>query len=313
MTMKFKCPSCETEMNLTEDAHVCPECEKSLTLDEATELFNDGDIVAVINEEDETNTDEDEGKTDVQEEKEIDLKVDLSEHIDALIEGEELSEDFQKKAATIFESAVNAKIAEITAVMEENQKIAVEKATAQVEADLSEQVNDYLEYVVKEWMEDNKVEIEANVRTEVTENFIAGMRDLFAENYIDVPEERYDVLEGLAAKVEELEGQLDEQTKANIELSKSVKEQDATAVLADVSEGLADTQKEKLAELAETIEFEDAESYKEKLNTLKESFISDSKEDLNEDVDDASQDDDKVLSPVDALAKAASAHLKVVD
>lgn len=336
MTQKFKCPECETEMNLSEDNHTCPECEKSLTLEEAATMFEDGKIVAIVEDadaldeakkkkmeekgegdddegDDEGDDDEGEGEGDDDDKpvkENIDYTVDVSEHVEALVSGEDLSEDFQKKAATIFESAVNSKIAEISKKMKANNEIDLAEARIKVESDLSETVNDYLKYVVEQWMEENTVAIEAGLRTEVTEDFIDGMLGLFKESYIEVPEDRYDVVEELAAKVEELESQLDEQTDKNIKLNKGLDEQKAEAVAATVSEGLAETDKEKFTSLIESVEFEDEEQYTEKLNTLKESYFKKSDgdktpEELKEEKIDGVDDEG-----VDDLVQAALKHLR---
>ena len=200
-------------------------------------------------------------------------EYDMEEDVNALLGGEELSEEFKAKAKTIFEAAINAKVA---AVREEIQtefdaKLAEEVETAK--ASLAERVDSYLEYVADEWFTENQLAVEAGLKTEMTESFLEGMKSLFEEHYVSIPEEKYDVLHSMVEKLDDMETKLNEQIEKNIGLNKRLGESVADGILADVSEGLAETQKEKLASLAEGVEFESDEEYREKLETLKESYF----------------------------------------
>ena len=199
--------------------------------------------------------------------------INVAEDVDALVQGEDLSEDFQKKAATIFEAAVKSKVrSEVERIEEEKtQEISEEVETFKTE--LAEKVDGYLDYVVKEWMTENELAIERGLKGEIAEDFIGGLKTLFEEHYIDVPDEKYDILESQAQKIEELEGKLNETINKLTEKNKIenslVKEQ----VIAKVSQDLAETQTEKFASLVEDVEFTDEKSFEEKLNTLKENYF----------------------------------------
>lgn len=195
--------------------------------------------------------------------------------IEVAFEGEELSEEFKEKAVTIFEAAVNAKVEMIKAELEEESKKHLEEQVAEITSTLSEQIDNYLNYVVEQWMEENELAIESSLRTEITEEFIDGMRNLFAENYIEIPEEKFNVLEELANKVEELEQKLNESINDNIELTGAVKEYAKESIFGKVAEGLSVSQKEKFATLAEGVDFTDDESYEKKLQIVKENYFKD--------------------------------------
>ena len=213
-------------------------------------------------------------------EQEVVAEYDMEEDVNALLGGEELSEEFKDKAKVIFEAAINAKVASIKAEMEEQlnvqiseekEKIAEEFAT--VKEQLAERVDSYLEYVADEWFEENALVIEQGLKTEMTESFLSGMRNLFEEHYVSIPEEKYDVLESMVEKLDDMETKLNEQIERNVGLNKRLAESVSDNILDQVSEGLASTQKEKLASLAESVEFESEETYREKLETLKESYF----------------------------------------
>jgi len=203
------------------------------------------------------------------EEKPFNMEEDLS----ALLSGEELSEEFQEKAKTIFEAAIAAKVAEISENLDAKfeEKLVEELSTYKEE--LVERVDSYLEYVAQEWMEENSIAIEHGLKSEMTESFLSGMRGLFEEHYVSIPEDKYDVVENMVEKLDEMESKLNEQIERNISLNKRLGDSVADNILVDVCEGLAQTQKEKLASLAEGVEFESEESYREKLETLKESYF----------------------------------------
>jgi len=204
------------------------------------------------------------------------LQIDMSEHVEALLAGEELSEEFKEKATTIFEAAVKQKIEEELAKIEEAYAETLEEQVAEIKKELTENVDDYLNYVVEQWVSDNEVAITEGLRTELTEDFISGLRNLFAEHYIDIPEDKVSVVEEMAAKVAELEGKLNEEIDRNVELTRSLNESTQSEILADACEGLTDTQAEKLKSLAEGIEFTSAKAYSAKVATLKESYFTNS-------------------------------------
>lgn len=204
----------------------------------------------------------------------VDAKLKQEEFtIDVAFDGEDLSEEFKEKATTIFEAAVNAKVTSIKEELEAEFDQKLEEAASQFTTKLSEQVDEYLTYVAEQWMEANELAIEASLRTEITEEFIEGMKNLFAENYIEIPEEKFNVIEELTAKVEELESKLNESIDSNIQLNNAVKSYAKESILAQVAEGLTVTQKEKFLTLAEGVDYTDDESYEKKLETVKESYF----------------------------------------
>jgi hypothetical protein len=204
---------------------------------------------------------------------EYDYEVDMNEDVEALFAGEELSEEFKQKAITIFEAAVKAKMQSEIARLEEAYAATLEEEVKTIKEELSSNVDDYLNYVVEQWVSDNEVAIEAGLRTELTEDFISGLRQLFAENYIDIPEDKISVVEELGNKVEELESKLNEEIERNVELTKVLSESMKTEVMHSMTEGLTATQAEKLKQLAENVDFVDADSYATKIQTLRESYF----------------------------------------
>lgn len=203
------------------------------------------------------------------------MKEEQNFTIEVAFEGEELSEEFKEKAVTIFEAAVSAKVESIKAELEAESATKLEEQVAEITTKLSDQIDNYLNYVVEQWMQENEIAIESSLRTEITEEFIGGLRDLFAENYIEIPEEKLDVLEDLATKVEELEAKLNESINSNIELTKAVKEHAMQSIFAKVAEGLTVSQKEKFSSLAEGVDYIDEESYAKKLQIVKENYFKD--------------------------------------
>jgi hypothetical protein len=199
--------------------------------------------------------------------------INVQEDVDALMEGEDLSEDFQKKAATIFEAAVKSKIRpEVERIeLEKTQEIAEEHEAFKTE--LAEKVDGYLDYVVAEWMKENELAIERGLKGEIAEDFITGLKALFEEHYIDVPDEKYDILESQAQKIEELEGKLNDTIGKLTEKKQSEDSLVRESVIKEVSSDLAETQTEKFASLVEDVEFTDKDSFTEKLNTLKENYF----------------------------------------
>ena len=207
--------------------------------------------------------------------------LDVSDDVNALVEGEEISEEFKSKAATIFESAVKTKVrAELEKMQEENDKIITDMAE-QTMTDLVEKVDDYLNYVVEQWMSENELAIERGLKGEIAEDFISGLKNLFEDHYIDVPDEKYDILESNLTKIEELEEKLNKQIEENVQLRKAKGELVKESLVADIANGMTDTETEKFQSLVEDVEFSDEESYTEKLKTIRESYFG-SKEVLTE-------------------------------
>ena len=201
-------------------------------------------------------------------------EYDIEEDVNALLGGEELSEEFREKAKVVFEAALNSKVAEIQEALETQYGQALDEARQELKGELTERVDSYLEYVAQEWMTENELAIEHGLKTEMTESFLGGMKSLFEEHYVTIPEDKYDVLESMVEKLDDMETKLNEQIDTNITLNKRLAESTQDVILDQISEGLAATQKEKLASLAESVEFESENEYREKLETLKESYFS---------------------------------------
>jgi len=239
----------------------------------------------LMTEEDEEDEDDEEEEEEMESKKatkeSIDQVVDsldVSDDVNALVDGEELSEEFKTKAATIFESAVKSKVrTELERIQEENDKV-IEEMAEQTMTDLVEKVDDYMNYVVEQWMEDNQLAIERGLKGEIAEDFISGLKNLFEDHYIDVPDEKYDILEANLTKIEELEEKLNKQIEENIQLKKAKGELVKESMIADIADGMTDTETEKFQSLVEDVEFSDEDSYKEKLQTIKESYFGTEKE-----------------------------------
>ena len=199
--------------------------------------------------------------------------LDVSADVAALVEGTELSEKFAEKAKIIFESAVKAKISSEYDKLVEHFADELDKQVNAAKAELSEEVNGTVNYAIGQWVEQNQVAIDRGIRNEITEDFIAGLKGLFEEHYISIPDEKVDVVEGMAESIREMEARLDEQVKANVKLQNNLNETARKNILNNVSEGLADTQKEKLAALAEGLEFVSEESFSKKVTTIKEAYF----------------------------------------
>lgn len=201
------------------------------------------------------------------------VTVDVSADVDALVEGEELSEEFKTKAATIFEAAVKTKIQEELELVHAAYEETLEEELATTRQELAEKVDEFLNYVADQWMTENELAIEHGIKNEIAENLINGMKSLFAENYIEVPEEKFDLFDDMVEKLDEMEAKLNEQIDVNISLNRQLGEQVKHGIVAQIADGLADTQKEKLAGLAENVEFESEDQYREKVEMLKEAYF----------------------------------------
>jgi hypothetical protein len=204
---------------------------------------------------------------------ETEEELDLEEDVKALLEGEELSEEFQEKAKTVFEAAVRSKIGSLKETLENRYASALVEQVEAIKSELTERVDSYLEYVANEWINENALQVETGLRGELSESFMTGLKNLFEEHYVEIPEEKYNVLEAMVEKLDEMETKLNEQIDTNIALTKRLSESVSDNILDEVSEGLALSQKEKLASLAEGVEFESEEHYREKLVTLKEAYF----------------------------------------
>ena len=229
----------------------------------------------VVAEEESETTDEVVAEEETSEEEVIEEEetIDIEADVQALLEGEELSEEFQNKARTIFEGAIRSRVGEIKEELQEAYATALVEELDKIKEGLTERVDAYLEYVADEWMQENALQVENGLKTEMTESFLEGMKSLFEEHYVQIPEDKYDVLNSMVDKLDEMENKLNEQIDRNVALNRRLAESSADGVFASVCEGLADTQKEKLATLAENVEFESEADYREKLETLKESYF----------------------------------------
>ena len=276
----------DSEEVIEEDEEVTAEAEEVVSEEEATESEEE-----VVAEEEESEEEVVAEAEEIEEEEEFDVSEDVS----ALLEGEELSEEFQEKARTIFEAALRSKVEEIKEGMvaaydEAYEERLVEEVT-EIKSALTERVDSYLEYVAEEWVTENRLAIESGLKAEMSESFLSGMKSLFEEHYVSIPEEKYDVLESMVEKLDEMETKLNEQIEKNIPLNSRLSESVADGIFDEVAEGLALSQKEKLASLAESVEFESAKTYREKLEMLKESYFAAKKapkaqtENLSEEVD----------------------------
>ena len=239
------------------------------------------------------------------------MDIDLTDDVKALVSTDaDLSEEFKDKAATIFETAVRTRIKEQTKILESQfeEKLSTEKET--MKEAMVEKVDSYLNYVVEEWMKENELAVERGIRTEIAEDFITGLKDLFKEHYIDVPEEKYNVLDDLTNQVKELEGKLNEQIEKNVNLTKEVNVSERTNLVAEVSADLADTEKEKFASMAENVEFDSAPKFREKLETIKESYFPKTKieeSSSKDEVDSVAANEPVVEASSDAMAAYTAA------
>ena len=241
---------------------------KGKTAKEDVELKDDQEVVA----EEPTNDEEVVSEAEVSEEEVIE-EVNIEDDVNALLGGEELSEEFREKAKLVFETALNSKVSEVKEALEAKYQETLEEKIAEEKTALSERVDSYLEYVADEWFTENTLAVEQGLKTELTESFLSGMKGLFEEHYVSIPDDKYDVLESMVEKLDDMETKLNEQIEKNVGLNKRLGESVANGILESVSDGLAATQKEKLASLSESVEFESEESYREKLETLKESYF----------------------------------------
>jgi len=246
-------------------------------------------------------------------EESTEMNIDLSDDVKALVSTDaDLSEEFKEKAATIFETAVKTRIQEQVKVLEAQYEDKLSKESETIKEAMVEKVDSYLNYVVEEWMKENELAVERGIRTEIAEDFITGLKDLFKEHYIDVPEEKYNVLDDLTNQTKELEGKLNEQIEKNVNLTKEVSEFNKKQAIDEVSADLAETEKEKFASMAENVEYDSAEKFKEKLETIKESYFPKTKSEVAEDnsVDSVAANEPAVEAGSDAMAAYTAAISK---
>ena len=252
-------------------------------------------------------------------EESTEMNIDLSDDVKALVSTDaDLSEEFKEKAATIFETAVKTRIQEQVKVLEAQYEDKLSKESETIKEAMTEKVDSYLNYVVEEWMKENELAVERGIRTEIAEDFITGLKSLFKEHYIDVPEEKYNVLDDLTNQTKDLESKLNEQIEKNVNLSKEVSDLQKREAIAEVSEDLTDTETEKFISMAENVEFESAEKFKEKLETIKESYFPKTKSEVAEEnsVDSVAANEPAVEASSDAMAAytaAISKNLKALN
>jgi len=235
----------------------------------------------------------------------------MEEHLSALFDGEDLSEDFQNKAVTIFEAAINDRVSDIeNNLVEQYQDILAENIAA-ISEDMSEKLDDYLSYVVEQWVEENKLEIENGIRTEVAENFISGLKVLFENSYIDIPEEKYDMVAELGNSQVNLENELNEALQSNIELQSKLTNQRCGKIFVEESYGLTDIEVEKLQSLTEGIEYETVDQYREKVTILRDSYFGNEPVLIEDtDVDEERVSRDNNTGPMNNYLSAISRHTK---
>jgi len=252
-------------------------------------------------------------------EESTEMNIDLSDDVKALVSTDaDLSEEFKEKAATIFETAVKTRIQEQVKVLEAQYEKKLSNETETIKEAMTEKVDSYLNYVVEEWMKENELAVERGIRTEIAEDFITGLKSLFKEHYIDVPEEKYNVLDDLTNQTKDLESKLNEQIEKNVNLTKEVSELNKRETIAEVSEDLTDTETEKFISMAENVEFDSAEKFKEKLETIKESYFPKTKSEVIEEnsVDSVAANEPAVEASSDAMAAytaAISKNLKAIN
>ena len=250
-------------------------------------------------------------------EEQAEEKLDLSEDINALFADDStISEEFKSKVATIFEARVTDRVNQIAEKIEADYAKQLEEAVESIQQDLTEKIDDYLNYVVEQWMDENEIAIESGLRAEITEEFIAGLRNLFAEHYIDVPAEKVDLVDELAGKVEELESKLNEEIERGVDLNKQLIESRKVEITRSVCEGLTETQVEKIKSLAESVEFSTEEEYKEKLETIRENYFPSGvkkadESQLNEKIEDVEGEKKVIADPFVAAVSQAISKTKI--
>ena len=240
----------------------------------------------------------------VSEEEVIQAEYNIEEDVEALLAGEELSEEFQEKARTIFEAAIKTKVAEVQEELKAQYETTLEEEVSVIKEELTDRVDAYLEYVAEEWIKDNQLAIEQGLKAEMTESFLTGMRSLFEDHYVTIPEEKYDVTTAMVEKLDEMEDKLNEQIKSNIALNQRLAESVADVIFSEVCEGLALSQKDKLASLAENVEFDSEDNYREKLATLRNSYFPENVGAQRDTSENISESSESIAQPVTGLMES---------
>ena len=239
-----------------------------------------------------------------EEEQAPEAEYSIEEDVDALLAGEELSEEFQEKARTIFETAIKTKVAEVQEELKAQYETTLEEEVSVIKEELTDRVDAYLEYVAEEWIADNQLAIEQGLKAEMTESFLTGMRSLFEDHYVTIPEEKYDVTTAMVEKLDEMEDKLNEQIKSNIALNQRLAESVADVIFSEVCEGLALSQKDKLASLAENVEFDSEDNYREKLATLRNSYFPENAGAQRDNSENISESSESIAQPVTGLMES---------
>ena len=240
----------------------------------------------------------------VSEEEVIQAEYNIEEDVEALLAGEELSEEFQEKARTIFEAAIKTKVAEVQEELKAQYETTLEEEVTLIKEELTDRVDAYLEYVAEEWITENQLAIEQGLKAEMTESFLTGMRSLFEDHYVKIPEEKYDVTTAMVEKLDEMEDKLNEQIKSNIALNQRLAESVADVIFSEVCEGLALSQKDKLASLAENVEFDSEDNYREKLATLRNSYFPENAGAQRDNSENISESSESIAQPVTGLMES---------
>ena len=250
--------------------------------DEDEEEMDEGELPPALKKAIAAKKKKDGGDDEEDEDKKEEIEVNVDEDVAALVDGEELSEEFKTKAATIFEAAVKSKISKIRKQIREEAKQEQDERVESLQTEMTGKMDDYLNYATKEWMSENKLAVETGVRNEVTESFISGLKKLFTEHYIDVPEEKEDVFESLVVEVKDLEEKLDAQTEKHMDTVKELNTYKAAHIFTNISEGMVDTDVEKFVELVEDVDYDTDEQYREKLNVIKNSYFKSDKTEVSD-------------------------------
>jgi len=278
---------------------------KEESLDEDDEVISEEEIVEeeIVDEEvaEEEHEEVEEVETEEEEVVVAEEEFSIEDDVNALLAGEELSEEFQEKARTIFEAAIRSKVSDIKEELQTTYENALIEEVEFIKQELTERLDTYLEYVADEWIQENALAVEHGLKTEMTESFLAGMKSLFEDHYVSIPEDRYDVIENMVDKLDEMEDKLNEQIEKNIALNQRLAESVADAIFSEVCEGLALSQKEKLASLAENVEFDSERNYREKLTSLRESYFPSNvgtQRDTSENISESSEVEYNTISPI---------------
>jgi hypothetical protein len=239
-----------------------------------------------------------------EEEQAPEAEYNIEEDVEALLAGEELSEEFQEKARTIFEAAIKTKVAEVQEELKAQYETTLEEEVSVIKEELTSRVDAYLEYVAEEWISENQLAIEQGLKAEMTESFLTGMKSLFEDHYVTIPEEKYDVTTAMVEKLDEMEDKLNEQIKSNVALNQRLAESVADVIFSEVCEGLALSQKDKLASLAENVEFDSEDNYREKLATLRNSYFPENAGAQRDNSENISESSESIAQPVTGLMES---------